>query len=236
MHIIFLDTETTDLEQARLIQLAYKNIATGLVVNEYFKPPVPISYGAMATHHVTNEMVAEKPIFQNSDHYVDLVETLKQAVVVAHNAPFDMQVLKNEGIEVGPHIDTLRVARHLLKSDQYALQYLRYFLNLNVTGAAHDALGDVLVLEALFNHLKTVVAEKFGLTTDQEILEQMILLTQTPALLGAFNFGKYKGKTFEDVHAQDKGYLEWLYNSENQKNPTDQNKELVFTLKHYLKV
>ena len=52
MHLILLDTETTDLQNARLIQLAYKNLGSGEVVNEFFKPPVPISYGAMATHHV----------------------------------------------------------------------------------------------------------------------------------------------------------------------------------------
>lgn len=236
MHIIFLDTETTDLINARLIQLAYKSQKTGMVVNEYFKPPVPISFGAMATHHVTNAMVADKPAFAGSQHFHDLVALLGEAVLVAHNAPFDMQVLKNEGVAVPTHIDTLRVARHLLQSEQYTLQYLRYSLGLQIdNAAAHNALGDVLVLEALYNLLVKSVAEKFGLTDETAVTEKMIALSQTPTLLSAFTFGKYRGKTFAEVCTTDRGYLEWLLGSESQKNVADQNKELLLTLQHHLK-
>lgn len=67
MQIILLDTETTSIEpDARLVQLAYKNLATGETLNEYFKPPIPISYGSMAVHHITHEMVADKPAFIGS--------------------------------------------------------------------------------------------------------------------------------------------------------------------------
>lgn len=234
MPIILLDTETTDLDNARLVQLAYKNTDTGAVVNEYFLPPVPISFGAMATHHITNEMVVGKPVFQGSVQQGNLLDLSKDGIVVAHNAPFDVYVLKNEGVVVGEYIDTLRVARHLLKSEQYSLQYLRYSLHLDVAGTAHDALGDVLVLEALFNHLKKLVTEKFGLTTEDEIVQQMLALTKTPVLLDTINFGKYRGKNFVEVAEQDRGYLDWLYNSETQKPEADQNSEMVFTLKHYL--
>lgn len=236
MHLIFLDTETTDLDNARLVQLAYKNLLTGVVVNELFKPAVPITYGAMAVHHITNEMVVEKPVFQESNHFNLLNESLANGVIVAHNAPFDLQVLKNEGISVPVYIDTLRVARHVLKSPQHALQYLRYALGLNVTAVAHDALGDIIVLEALYGHLKKIVIEKFSLSTDDEIIQKMIAFSQAPVLLTALTFGKYRGKTYEELAALDRGYLEWLFNSETQKAAVDQNKELVFTLKHYLKV
>jgi exodeoxyribonuclease X len=236
MNVLILDTETTDLQNARLIQLAYKNLATGEIVNELFKPPTSISFGAMATHHITEEMVGDKQSFSESLHHKKLLEMLGDAVVVAHNATFDLQVLKNEGIDVSVCIDTLRVTRHLIKSEQYSLQYLRYSLGLNVVGVQpHDALGDILVLEVLFNYLKSIVKDKFNFVSDDDIIKQMIILTQTPVLLTTFNFGQYKGKTFEEVVAQNKGYLAWLYNSEKQKSPTDQNKELIFTLEHHLK-
>lgn len=234
MPIILLDTETTDLDNARMVQLAYKNLATGVVLNDYFLPPVPISFGSMAVHHITNEMVAGKPAFIGSAQQATLLDLAPSVIVVAHNAPFDLMVLKNEGVTFGQFIDTLRVSRHLLKSEQYSLQYLRYSLHLDAAGAAHDALGDVLVLEALFNHLKQVVGEKFGLTTDDEVVAQMLVLTKTPVLLDTVGFGKYRGKSFEEVAKVDGGYLEWLYGSESQKPEVDQNAELVFTLKHYL--
>lgn len=234
MSLIFLDTETTDLEPTRrLVQLAYKNPASGVVVNEYFKPPMPISYGAMAIHHVTNEMVAEKPMFEGSEVFNQLVQEIPSTVVVAHNAPFDIEVLKNEGIVVAQAIDTLRLARHVIEAEQYNLQFLRYFLGLNITGVnAHDALGDILVLEALFNHLQKVVAEKFGLEGDAAV-EKMIELTNTPVLLKSFGFGKYRGKSFEEVAASDRGYLDWLFGSESAKNPAEQSEDLMVTLRHY---
>ncbi len=234
MSLIFLDTETTDLEPTRrLVQLAYKNPASGVVVNEYFKPPMPISYGAMAIHHVTNEMVADKPVFGGSEVFNQLVQEIPSIVVVAHNAPFDIEVLKNEGVMVARAIDTLRLARHVIEAEQYNLQFLRYFLGLNITGVnAHDALGDILVLEALYNHLEKVVAEKFGVEGESAV-EKMIELTNTPVLLKSFGFGKYRGKSFEEVAASDHGYLDWLFGSESAKNPAEQNEDLMVTLKHY---
>lgn len=235
MQIILLDTETTDKdESARLVQLAYKNMATGDEINEYFKPPVPISYGAMATHHVTNEMAADKPIFDQSEHQASLIRILADNILAAHNALFDIMVLKNEGVEAGKYIDTLRLARHLVDSEQYNLQYLRYALKLNVKGLAHDAMGDVIVLESLFEYLKNAVKKKFVLNSDIEVLQKMLELTQTPVLLNIFIFGKYRGKTFEEVSMIDKGYLEWLYNSESKKSEFEQNNDLIYTLKHYL--
>lgn len=235
MSIIILDTETTDRdEDKRLVQLAYKNLETGDSFNEYFKPPVPISFGAMAVHHVTNEMVADKPSFVESKEREKIANLLKENILVAHNAPFDIQVLQNEGLEIGKSLDTLRLARHLLKSELYGLQYLRYFLDLQVEADAHDALGDVLVLEALFNYLQKVAKEKFKLTTSDEIIEKLLELTKMPVLLDTIAFGKYRGKTFAEIVKDDQSYLQWLFSSESTKPESEQNEELVYTLKHWL--
>lgn len=235
MQIIFLDIESTDVdENARLVQLAYKNAISGDMVNEYFNPPVPIAYGAMAVHHITSEMVAGKSAFDGSQYKNNLIKTLAGNVLIAHNAPFDIMILKNEGVEVGEYIDTLRVARHQIDSEQYKLQYLRYSLNLNVEGLSHDAMGDVVVLESLFGHLKTVVKNKFSLNSDDEIFQKMLELTKMPVLLNTIMFGKYRGKTFEEISENDIGYLEWLHGSESQKSESDQNEDLVYTLSNYI--
>ncbi|PIY93708.1 MAG: hypothetical protein COY69_00110 [Candidatus Magasanikbacteria bacterium CG_4_10_14_0_8_um_filter_32_14] len=235
MKILFLDTETTDLDPGtRMIQLAYKNRLTGDIVNEYFKPPKEISIGAMSIHHVTNEMVENKPAFEGSQFKKDLEVLLKSYTLVAHNALFDIGVLQNEGLKAGDYIDTLRVARHVVESPEYKLQYLRYLLKLNVEGLAHDAWGDILVLEALFEHLFPIVKDKFLLITDEEVLTKMKELTAIPVPLINFTFGKYNGKTFKEISKMDKGYLEWLYNSESGKPEEEQNEDMIFTLKFYL--
>lgn len=250
MPLLFLDTETTDkTPDSRLIQLAYKDTATGETLNEYFNPPALaiISFGAMAVHHITPKMVANKPPFQNSAIQSRLQELLKNHILVAHNAPFDVKILNNESIPVDPArtIDTLRLSKHLIPdAEQHGLQYLRYALNLDgaleapaaATSApiAHDALSDVIILESLFNHLSTLIQQKFTLTGTEEILKKMLNLTQTPVLLKTINFGKHNTKTFQEIASTDRGYLEWLSSSESKKPATDRNEELVYTLGYYL--
>jgi DNA polymerase III epsilon subunit-like protein len=74
---IFLDTETTGNGPAdRLCQIAFK-IKGGYTVNELFNPGMPISIDAMTVHHITNEMVLDKPAFRNSDTWSKLQDLIK---------------------------------------------------------------------------------------------------------------------------------------------------------------
>ena len=234
MPLIYLDLETTSLDgTARIVQLAYKNTETGETVNEFFKPPIAISFGAMATHHVTEQMVANKPAFDRSLQKETLITLLQDSILVAHNASFDIGILKTEGVETPKHIDTLRVARHLIESDSYQLQYLRYSLALNIEAAAHDALGDILVLEKLFEKLINVANEKFNFSSMDQAIEKFVELTQTPVLIKKFKFGKYQGKTIAEVASSDKSYLNWLLDKKLE-NQSTQDENIIYTLKHYL--
>ena len=73
---IFLDTETTGNGPAdRLCQIAFKT-EEGQTVNELFNPGMPISIHAMTVHHITNEMVQDKPSFRNSDAWKQLQDLI----------------------------------------------------------------------------------------------------------------------------------------------------------------
>ena len=132
---IFLDTETTGTdEDDRLCQIAFKTEA-GLIVNELFNPGKPISIEAMSIHHITNEMVKDKPPFKNSDAWKKLKDLFADTnnVMVAHNAMFDVAMLRKEDIHPQKTICTYKLARFLDKEGQipqYNLQYLRYYLKL----------------------------------------------------------------------------------------------------------
>ncbi|MBM3261675.1 hypothetical protein FJY93_04645 [Candidatus Kaiserbacteria bacterium] len=137
--ILFLDTETTGNEPDtdRLCQVCW--MEGGTYHTEYFKPPIPISVKSMSITHITNKMVANKPAFADSEFRRELEEALADHILVAHNARFDMAMLAAEGVEVPRHICTLRVARYLdpeSKIPEYGLQFLRYFLDLDVSGSA----------------------------------------------------------------------------------------------------
>jgi DNA polymerase III epsilon subunit-like protein len=126
------------------------------------------------------------------------------------------------------------VARELDKEgkiERYNLQYLRYLLDLDVEATAHDALGDVLVLEKLFERLLKKLMSEENLTENQAI-EKMIEISSHPSLLRSFNFGKHNGKKIEEVLTTDRGYLEWLL---AQKLESDQiEDDWIYTLKHHL--
>lgn len=222
---IFLDTETTGTGQDdRLCQLAFKT-GQGTIVNEMFNPGKPISVEAMAVHHITNEMVKGKPSFRDSAVYKQLIDLVSDQinVIVAHNAKFDISMLRNEGIDPPKVICTLKLAR-FLDSDgvipQYNLQYLRYYLDLRVEATAHNALGDILVLEKLFDRMHARIKKE----SPENPIEEMIHISNSPILIARMPFGKHKGMLMREIPTD---YLEWLYG-------TDLDEDMQYTVRHYL--
>ncbi len=221
---ILLDTETTGIDETdRICQLAFLAIdKNGMQSFESLcKPPLPISLKAMSIHHITNEMVADKPEFAQCDSAKKLNElNNEENILVIQNAPFDMEMLAREGFEWrGKLIDTLRCIKHLEPHhESHALQYLRYALGfykeeeaiakeLGVVIKAHDALGDVIVLNLLMKYLVAKVDRDIG---------RLIELTNTPILYETITFGaKYKRgeDRYEDIVKKDRQYLEWALNN-----------------------
>lgn len=225
--IIFLDTETTGLENGRVIQLAFKERG-GTCVVEYYKAPVPIEIEAMATHHITEKKLAGKPSFCDTDTYKNLPKLFKESVVVAHNAAFDVSMLKNEGLEVPRYICTFKVAQTLHDLPRYKLQYLRYLWDVDVEGAsAHDAEGDVLVLERVFERMLAEYCQKEGVD-EATALARFEEITKNPILLKKLSFGKHAGKTFEEIKRADPSYLQWL------GTLADKGEDFQYTVKHHL--
>ena len=237
MRIIFLDTETTgNSDTDRLCQLAVKErYIDEPLINALYKPPVPISIESMAIHHITERMVAGKPAFKDAAEYVGLKDLLEheETITVAHNATFDSAMLAREGIVPRQTICTYKLAYALDPSDilpNYRLQYLRYLLDLDVEAEAHDAWGDVLVLEALFERLAEKMKERHG--TEEAALSAMLAISARPLLFTTLRFGKYNGKKIEEIVRTDREYLEWLLR-EKEKDPAGEA-DWIYTLKHYL--
>ena len=231
--LIFLDTETTgnELGKDRLCQVCYKNYCD--IKTEYFKPPLPMSVKSMSITHITNKMLEDKQCFEGSEIQKELKKLLKDGVLVAHNAKFDIAMLEAEGVKVPKYICTLRVARFLDKEGkipEYNLQFLRYYLDLDIEAHAHDAEDDVKVLHALFLRLFDKI--KLEILDEEKAIEKMIEISSTPSLFVKFNFGKYKDKTLEEVARIDRRYLEWLLNEKVKNEAGDE--DWIYTLKHYL--
>ena len=240
--LLFLDTETTGIAEGRLIQIAYQ--ARGKAANdasmrvEYFKPPVPIEIEAMAVHHITEKHLAEKPAFDGSDTHAALKASLSDpgTILVAHNAKFDMGILVREGLPspAGGFICTMKVAMAMYDLPQYKMQYLRYLWGIEDDAAtAHDAEGDVAILEKVFDHMlaeymETGGAGAKGPLTEEAALDAFIGISKQPLLLRRMTFGQYAGKTFAEVAAADRGYLQWL------STLKDKGEDFEYTTQHYL--
>jgi exodeoxyribonuclease X len=233
--LVFFDTETTgNTEKDFLCQIAYKigeETFSGL-----YKPVVKIPPEASAVHHISNRMVADKPSFKDSGDLEKIKSLFEDTnnIVVAHNATFDLMMVKKEGIEPKNFICTLRVTRHLDKEEKierYNLQYLRYLLDIEIDATAHDALGDVLVLERLYERLKKKIMAEEKLE-EADALERMMEISSHPSLLHTFRFGKYNGKRIEEVLQIDRGYLEWLLAQKLNGDGIDE--DWIYTLKYYL--
>ena len=222
MKIIVLDTETTGmLEKDRICQLSY------LVLNEDFEieevhndlcmPPLPISYEAMAIHHITPEMLEGEPSCVQTKAYKRLLELNSPAnLMVIQNATFDLGMLAKEGFALQMNlIDTFRVLRAYYPQDgtSFSLQYKRYqwglykeeegvAKKLGITIKAHDALGDVIVLKHLFERL-----------CEEHSMPKMILLCSEPIVLSHIPYGKNKGKKFVDIAKTDRQDLNYMLNA-----------------------
>jgi len=237
MKIIILDTETTgNKDEDRICQLSYlvlnENFEIEEIHNELVKPPLPISYEAMAVHHITPEMIEDKPKIKYTKAYKRLKElNSAENLIVIHNAKFDLDMLKKE--DFNPFfklIDTFRVLKHLLPEGKFSLQYNRYALGLykqekeicekyNIEINAHDALGDVIVLYLLLKYIN----DNFNHT-----LDDLIELTKKPVLYDKFYQGKYKFEKIRDILIKDPNYIEYMLNA------TDLDPDVKYSIEHHL--
>ena len=232
--LIFLDTETTgnEIGKDRICQVCYKTSKE--IKTCYFKPPLPVSIKAMSITHITNKMLEGKEPFIGSRMCGELQDLLNEGILVAHNAKFDIAMLEAEGMKVPKYICTLRVARYLDPNNlipEYNLQFLRYFLDLDIDAHAHDAEDDVKVLHGVFLRLLNKMKEETGGDEDKAI-EKMVEISGKPVLFKKLNFGKYKDKSLDDVMKIDKQYLAWLLKTKLENEEAEE--DWVFTLKYYL--
>lgn len=237
MRTLFFDTETTgNADGDRLVQLGIKERgADAPLLNELYKPPVPIAFDAMAVHHITEKMVADKPGFKESDDYALIKAAFEdpEVISIAHNAAFDVAILRREGIRPRNVICTYKVASALDTEERfshYSLQFLRYALGIEVEANAHDAIGDVLVLEALYEYLLQKRASELG--SEQAAIQEMLEISSRPKLFTTIRFGKHKGKRIEEIARQDRGYLEWLLKEKRKDGEGEE--DWIYTLEHFL--
>lgn len=171
MRQIILDTETTGIdpkEGHRLIEIGAVEMVnrrfTGNTYHQYINPQREIEAEAVGIHGITNERVANEPLF--AEVADDFWAFIVGAELVIHNAPFDVGFINHElgrlnaerGLpRLGPvaeHcrvLDTLKLARDLHPGQRNSLDALckRYDID-NGHRVLHGALLDAEILADVY--------------------------------------------------------------------------------------
>lgn len=166
MREVVLDTETTGMDPNdghRIVEIGavelLNHIPTGKTLQIYINPERPIPAEATAVHGITNEFVADKPVF--AQVYTEFTDFIKGARLVIHNAEFDMKFLNWELSKVGHKslswsdvVDTLAVARKKFPGSPANLDALCRRFGIDNSGRTyHGALLDSELLAEVYLEL-----------------------------------------------------------------------------------
>lgn len=165
MREIVFDTETTGLSVAeghRVVEIGMvellNRMPTGRVFHKYINPEREMDAGAIRVHGITNERVANEPVFAG---IVDeMLAFIADSPLVAHNASFDMTFLNYElGLLDKPPltnevIDTLEMARTQFPGARASLDALCTRYEVDRSGRVfHGALLDANLLAEVYLHM-----------------------------------------------------------------------------------
>jgi DNA polymerase-3 subunit epsilon len=166
MRQIVLDTETTGLEVSlghRIIEIGCVELEnrrlTGNHFHQYINPQREVDQGAIEVHGITNEFLADKPLFSRIAQ--DLLDFISGAELIIHNAPFDLGFLDGELRRIDEShpgvdrlcrvVDTLVMARGRHPGQRNNLDALcqRYAVD-NSQRELHGALLDAEILADVY--------------------------------------------------------------------------------------
>ncbi len=228
-----IDVETTGLEQpAEIVELGWTDVRlfpnegwaieskapSAMMVN----PGMPISFGAMATHHITEDDVFEGASPQFARDFINAgVEYF-----AAHNALFDRDFIK-----ASRHVKwicTMKCAKtlwpYLQSFSNGAVRYERKLCldetNIGLALPSHRAGPDTWVTAHILLDLLKVSP-----------LERLVEISENPLQLLKMPFGKWQGMSFRDLPLD---YLDWVLNKSDM--PNEKSKEdVAYTVRMEIK-
>lgn len=180
---VVFDTETTGLSPRdgdRIVQIAGVRIVNGKVrraevFDTLVDPERAIPAVSTLVHRITDEMVEDAETIDTvGRRFHDYCDG---AVLVAHNAPFDMAFLKSQEARIGQHFDHPVLCTVLLsaalfdQSADHSLDGLCARFGIEIPPEArHTALGDALATADVFTHLIGLL-RKSGIVTLQDAID-----------------------------------------------------------------
>lgn len=161
LNYVVIDVEGNGCQPPDLVELAAVPIVEGIIGKPrswLVKPDQPVMHFAKKIHGISNEQVADSPVFAYIE--ADVLKALDASALIAHNAHVDVGVLQRKlGDWECPEVfDTLKLARRLLPGRKtYKLGSLveefELAHGLDGENKPHRAPYDAIVTARLFVHL-----------------------------------------------------------------------------------
>ncbi|WP_455194437.1 PolC-type DNA polymerase III [Eubacterium ramulus] len=181
---VVFDLETTGFSAAKnkIIEIGAVKVVNGSITERFstfVNPKVPIPYEIEKLTHITDDMVLDAPMIH--EILPQFMEFCRNAVMVAHNADFDMSFIRHNcdllGLECEKTVlDTVALARVLLPSlNRFKLNTIAKALNISLENH-HRAVDDAACTAEIFTKFVEMLRER-GIET-MENLEQMESYTE----------------------------------------------------------
>jgi DNA polymerase-3 subunit epsilon len=218
---VVFDVETTGLSPAyghRVCEVACLRLRNGVEIARFeslVDPERPISVGAYYVNNITSQMLAGAPTFDAVAG--TLLSLMEDAVLVAHNAPFDLGFLAAE-LEIarlpppeGQVVDTLSLARRTYGFARNGLSMVASALGIEI-GQAHRAMGDVWTTRHVLEHILWELDARWGVTTLGQLIAfqggpipypQRHVLPLPPAIAEALESGGRVVMRYVDARGQE---------------------------------
>lgn len=169
LDFVVVDLEATGAKMPpnRIIELGAYRVSGGRIVDSFVSlvnPEIPIPRFVIALTGITNDMVKTAPVFAEvAPQWLDFVS---DAVLIAHNAPFDTSFLNHEISRVYPghrmvnsHLCTVKLSRRVFPGlTNYRLDTVASHFSIPIFHR-HRAFSDALATAEVFLHLLTRLGE-----------------------------------------------------------------------------
>ena len=221
--LTILDVETTGLsfKADRIIQVSFSTVTPSknvLTRTRLINPEMPIPEAATAIHGITDADVADEPPFQHIAK--SLTESLRGHDFIGYNFRFDQGMLNAEfqRTEVpSPFVDTavidpFRLWQHLetrTLSDAVEHFYGTKPENAHRADVDVDSTARAFVGQLRTNKLPLSIQDLHNITQPRDWLDPdgKVIWRDGAARL---NFGKYTGRTLQEIRNQDSGYFNFI--------------------------
>ncbi|MFW1809129.1 putative quorum-sensing-regulated virulence factor [Acinetobacter ursingii] len=210
MTAIILDTETHTLNGLP-IEIAYAPVEVhagklsldkSQLFDQLYQVNQPISYAAMAVHHILESDLVDQPLYTSFELPADTT------YIIGHNVDYDMAAIARCGIETQDikAICTLALARKVWpQADAHNISALIYLISKGSDKArellkgAHRADADIILTANILMH----IVHHLNIHN----IDDLYLASEQARIPTKINFGKHKGSLIQDLPHD---YINWL--------------------------